>query len=303
MGAGHSHSHGDVREGHQKKLVIALAMTTGIMLAEVIGAWVTGSLALLSDAAHMFTDAAALALSLVALQIAKRPADRRRTYGYARLEILASTFNAMLLFLVAMYILYEAWQRFFLPAEIATNVMLWIAVAGLLVNLASMRLLASASGESLNVKGAYLEVWADMLGSLGVIVAALVIRFTGWTWVDTLVAVGIGLWVLPRTVQLLRESLNILLEGVPDGVNLAEVEATILQIGGVEAVHDLHVWAVSSGHNLLTAHVVIKSEVADPDVVLAAVIEAVSHAHHIGHCTIQVERGDFHRQGPGLPEH
>ena len=147
---------------------------------------------------------------------------------------------------------YEAYQRFFMPAEIATGAMMWIAIAGLIINLISMRLLASASNESLNVKGAYLEVWSDMLGSLGVIIAALIIRFTGWTWVDTIVAVAIGLWVLPRTWQLLRESLGILMEGVPRGLDVTAIEATILGVDGVTDVHDLHVWAVSSGSNVMT---------------------------------------------------
>lgn len=270
MGSNHDHGSAAVREGHQKKLIMALGLTGSFMIAEVIGAWITGSLALLSDASHMFTDTAALAISLIALQIAKRPADQKRTFGYARLEILASTFNAVLLFLVAMYILYEAYQRFFMPAEIATGAMMWIAIAGLIINLISMRLLASASNESLNVKGAYLEVWSDMLGSLGVIIAALIIRFTGWTWVDTIVAVAIGLWVLPRTWQLLRESLGILMEGVPRGLDVTAIEATILGVDGVTDVHDLHVWAVSSGSNVMTSHVVVRDS-ADGDAVLAAV--------------------------------
>lgn len=301
MGSEHAHGSAAVREGHQKKLIIALALTGSFMIAEVIGAWITGSLALLSDASHMFTDTAALAISLIALQIAKRPADQKRTFGYARLEILASAFNAVLLFMVAMYILYEAYQRFFMPSEIATGPMMWIAIGGLLTNLASMRLLASASNESLNVKGAYLEVWSDMLGSLGVIVAALIIRFTGWTWVDTVVAVAIGLWVLPRTWQLLRESLGILMEGVPQGLSVLEIESTILGVDGVAGVHDLHVWALSSGSNVLTSHVVVRSA-ADGDLVLAAVINAVSNAFEIHHCTIQIERVDFHKDGI-LPSH
>ncbi|MDO2416483.1 cation diffusion facilitator family transporter, partial [Pseudomonas shirazica] len=254
-----------------------------------------------SDASHMFTDTAALAISLIALQIAKRPADQKRTFGYARLEILASTFNAVLLFLVAMYILYEAYQRFFMPAEIATGAMMWIAIAGLIINLISMRLLASASNESLNVKGAYLEVWSDMLGSLGVIIAALIIRFTGWTWVDTIVAVAIGLWVLPRTWQLLRESLGILMEGVPRGLDVTAIEATILGVDGVTDVHDLHVWAVSSGSNVMTSHVVVRDS-ADGDAVLAAVVDAVSDAFEIHHCTIQIERAAFHESVPS-PSH
>ena len=301
MGSNHDHGSAAVREGHQKKLIMALGLTGSFMIAEVIGAWITGSLALLSDASHMFTDTAALAISLIALQIAKRPADQKRTFGYARLEILASTFNAVLLFLVAMYILYEAYQRFFMPAEIATGAMMWIAIAGLIINLISMRLLASASNESLNVKGAYLEVWSDMLGSLGVIIAALIIRFTGWTWVDTIVAVAIGLWVLPRTWQLLRESLGILMEGVPRGLDVAAIETTIRNVDGVTDVHDLHVWAVSSGSNVMTSHVVV-GDTADGDAVLAGVVEAVSDAFEIHHCTIQIERAAFHQSMP-LPSH
>jgi len=301
VGSNHDHGSAAVREGHQKKLIMALGLTGSFMIAEVIGAWITGSLALLSDASHMFTDSAALAISLIALQIAKRPADQKRTFGYARLEILASTFNAVLLFLVAMYILYEAYQRFFMPAEIATGAMMWIAIAGLIINLISMRLLASASNESLNVKGAYLEVWSDMLGSLGVIIAALIIRFTGWTWVDTIVAVAIGLWVLPRTWQLLRESLGILMEGVPRGLDVTAIEATILGVDGVTDVHDLHVWAVSSGSNVMTSHVVVRDS-ADGDAVLAAVVDAVSDAFEIHHCTIQIERAAFHESVPS-PSH
>ena len=301
MGSNHDHGSAAVREGHQKKLIMALGLTGSFMIAEVIGAWITGSLALLSDASHMFTDTAALAISLIALQIAKRPADQKRTFGYARLEILASTFNAVLLFLVAMYILYEAYQRFFMPAEIATGAMMWIAIAGLIINLISMRLLASASNESLNVKGAYLEVWSDMLGSLGVIIAALIIRFTGWPWVDTSVAVAIGLWVLPRTWQLLRESLGILMEGVPRGLDVTAIEATIRGVDGVTDVHDLHVWAVSSGSNVMTSHVVIPDS-ADGDAVLAAVVDAFSDAFEIHHCTIQIERAAFHESVPS-PSH
>jgi cobalt-zinc-cadmium efflux system protein len=288
------HSHGQLRAGHEKKLLMALGLTTGFMIAEIIGAWITGSLALLSDAAHMFTDSAALAISLMALQIAKRPADRNRTFGYARFEILASAFNAILLFFVAIYILYEAFQRLMSPAPIQSTEMLVIAVLGLVVNLISMRLLGAASGESLNVKGAYLEVWSDMLGSIGVIVAALVIRFTGWAWVDSLVAAGIGLWVLPRTWTLLRESTNVLLEGVPNGIDLEEVERTILSVEGVIAIHDLHVWSVTSGKNVMSVHLVVPDTSFNGQDILARVTASVSEMFEIGHCTIQLEHDGFH---------
>ncbi len=297
------HSHGQVRAGHEKKLLIALGLTTGFMIAEIIGAWITGSLALLSDAAHMFTDSAALAISLMALQIAKRPADRNRTFGYARFEILASAFNAMLLFFVAIYILYEAYQRLVSPAPIQSTGMLVIAILGLVVNLVSMRLLGAASGESLNVKGAYLEVWSDMLGSIGVIVAALVIRFTGWTWVDSLVAAGIGLWVLPRTWTLLRESMNVLLEGVPNGIDLEEVERAIVAVEGVKAIHDLHVWSVTSGKNVMSVHLVIPHTSLTGQDILAQVTTAVSEKFDIVHCTIQLEHDGFHDQEHGHADH
>lgn len=295
MGAGHSH--GQVRAGHERKLWMALGLTGSFMIAEVIGAFVTGSLALLSDAAHMMTDALALAISLVAIQIGKRAADRKRTFGYARFEILAAAFNAILLFVVAFYILYEAWQRLSAPAEIQSMGMLVIAVLGLIVNLISMRLLATASGESLNVKGAYLEVWSDMLGSLGVIIAALVIMFTGWGWVDSVVAAAIGFWVLPRTWTLLRESMNVLLQGVPDGLDIDQVEQAIRAIDGVTDIHDLHLWALTSGKNVMSAHLVADLGRRSEQQILGEVTELMHERFEISHVTVQVEQAGFHEQG------
>ena len=292
MSAGHSH--GQARAGHEKKLWIALALTTSFMIAEVIGAFVTGSLALLSDAAHMLTDSTALAISLIAIQIAKRAADKKRTFGYARFEILAAAFNVILLFMVAVYILYEAYQRFKAPTEIQSTGMLIVAVIGLVVNLVSMRLLMSASAESLNVKGAYLEVWSDMLGSMGVIGAALIIRFTGFTWVDSIVAAAIGLWVLPRTWVLLKESMNILLQGGPDGIDIAEVEACIRAVEGVEDIHDLHIWALTSGKNVMSAHLVILRSSRTEQDILAEVTRLMSEVFHISHTTLQLENLQFH---------
>ncbi|KAA5838667.1 cation transporter [Pseudomonas chlororaphis] len=295
MGAGHSH--GQVRAGHERTLWMALGLTGSFMIAEVIGAFVTGSLALLSDAAHMMTDALALAISLVAIQVGKRAADRKRTFGYARFEILAAAFNALLLFVVAFYILFEAWQRLSAPAEIQSTGMLVIAVLGLVVNLISMRLLASASAESLNVKGAYLEVWSDMLGSIGVIVAALVIMYTGWGWVDSLVAAAIGFWVLPRTWTLLRESMNVLLQGVPDGIDIDQVEQSIRAIDGVTEVHDLHLWALTSGKNVMSTHLVADLGRRSEQQILAEVTELMHERFDISHVTVQVEQAGFHEQG------
>lgn len=283
-----SHSHALPSGGNERSLWLALGLTTAFMVAEVIGGLVTGSLALISDAAHMFTDTAALAIALAAMRVARRPADAIRTYGYHRFEILAAAFNALLLFAVALYILFEAYGRFRNPPEIQTGAMLGIAVIGLIVNLISMRLLAGGKDKSLNVKGAYLEVWSDMLGSVGVIGGALVIRYTGWAFVDPLIAVAIGLWVLPRTWILLKESMNILLEGVPQGVDMSKVTEAMTAVPGVQGVHDLHIWALTSGKASLTAHVVYAPAV-DPQTLLAPLKQLLAEKFSVFHTTLQLE--------------
>jgi cobalt-zinc-cadmium efflux system protein len=302
MGAGHSHGVPDGK--NEKRLLLALLLTTGFLVAEVVGGILAGSLALISDAAHMFTDSAALAIALAAVRIGKRPADTSRTYGYYRFEILAAALNAILLFLVAIYIVYEAYQRFRAPAEIESTSMLAIAAVGLIVNLISMRVLSAGKDDSMNIKGAYLEVWSDMLGSAGVIVAALVIKWTGWTWVDSAVAVAIGLWVLPRTWILLKDSLNILLEGVPEGVGVRDINEALRGLPGVAPVHDLHVWAISSGKVSLTAHVVRRADQSDVEALLQTIRSMLSERYEIHHVTIQIEArpcdlaADVHRFGP-----
>ncbi len=285
MSEGHNHSAAGANE---KNLRIVLGLTASFMVAEVIGGISFKSLALISDAAHMFTDAAALAIALVAIRIGRRAADHKRTFGYYRFEILAAAFNAVVLFLVAAYILYEAYQRFRSPPEIQSIGMLVIALLGLVINFVGMRMLQADSRSSLNVKGAYLEVWADMLGSLGVIFAAVVIYFTGWTWMDAVVAALIGIWVLPRTWKLLKESLNILLEGVPVDIALDEIELALLAIPGVREIHDLHVWALTSGKNSLTVHVVPAAG-ADEQTVLAAVTKTLAERFSMRHVTVQIE--------------
>ena len=292
---GHDHSHAHKVEGNEKRLMFALVLTTIFMVVEIVGGILANSLALLSDAAHMFTDVTALAISLAAVRIGRRPVDDRRSYGYQRFEILAAAFNAVMLFAVAGYILYEAWRRFIEPPEVNTGGMLAIAVVGLAVNLVSMKLLFGGKDESLNVKGAYLEVWSDMLGSAGVIVAALAIRWTGWAWLDPAVAVGIGLWVLPRTWSLLKASTHILLEGTPADVDMAKLRARIESTPGVDAIHDLHVWTLTSGQYVLTAHVVTTGP-ASPDL-LQKLSEELRTGFKISHTTIQREEekcGDMH---------
>ncbi|MFW2358186.1 cation diffusion facilitator family transporter [Hydrogenophaga sp.] len=283
--------------GNERALRVALVLTGGFMLAEVIGGFMLNSLALLSDAAHMFTDVAALAIALAAIRLARRAADNRRTFGYHRFEILAAAFNALLLFGVAAYILFEAWQRWSNPPAVQTTGVLVIAVLGLIVNLVSMRLLNAGKDASLNVKGAYLEVWSDLLGSVGVIVGALVIRFTGWNWVDTVIAVAIGLWVLPRTWILLRETVNILLEGVPDGVDLAAVRQALLGLRGVLALHDLHIWAVTSGKTSLSVHIVHGAPGVDAAELLVAVRALLMSQFGIAHITVQLENAPCNQAG------
>lgn len=270
---------------------MALALTGTFLVAEVVGGILTGSLALLSDAAHMMTDTAGLAIALAAVQIGARPADNRRTFGYKRFEILAAAINALLLFGVAAYILYEGINRFLEPAEIQSLPMLVIAALGLVVNLIAMRILDSGRSSSLNVKGAYLEVWSDMLGSVGVIAAALIIWLTGWTWIDPLVAIAIGFWVLPRTWVLFKETTNILLEGVPEGIDLDTLAARLSSSAGIASVHDLHVWALTSGMPSLSAHLVLKDGF-DPDATRLAATEVMQQEFEITHVTFQVERAD-----------
>ena len=284
---GHDHSHAVVTEGNARKLTIALILTSTFLVIEVIAGLITQSLALLSDAAHMFTDAAALAIALAAIQIAKRPADNKRTFGYQRFEILAALFNASMLFFVAMYILYEAYQRFTQPPEIQSIGMLVVASIGLVINLISMKILMSSATESLNMKGAYLEVLSDALGSLGVIIGAVIIYFTNWYWVDTIIAVAIGFWVLPRTWILLKQSINILLEGVPEEVDIEKLRNDLLTLDGVESIHQLKVWAITSKNIHLTVHLFAPN--ADRKQLHYAAAEMLSHEHGIAEVTLQIE--------------
>lgn len=301
MGEGHSHGSALTAAGrHKSSLYIALALTLSYMVAEVIGAIVTGSLALLADAAHMLTDAGGLALALFAIHFAQKPATPQKTYGYLRTEILSAMANAVVLLLLTLYILYEAYQRFLSPPEILSGPMLAVAVAGLLVNFISMRLLSSGSSESLNVQGAYFEVLSDMLGSLGVILAALVVMFTGWTLADPIIGAGIGLFIVPRTWRLLSQATHILLEGVPAEVDLTLLEAALKEIPGVLAVHDLHVWTITSGLDSMSGHVVIE-EGTDGNTVLRAAKTLLEQRFHLQHVTIQIEDRNYLQAEARLP--
>jgi cobalt-zinc-cadmium efflux system protein len=283
MGAGHDHGVG----ANARRLTLALLLTGGFLVVEVIGAIAFNSLALLSDAAHMLTDVAALAIALAAIKVGQRAADDTRTFGYRRFEILAAAFNALLLFVVAGYVLFEGVRRLMAPSDVESIGMMAVAAVGLIVNLISMRLLAGGKDDSLNVKGAYLEVWADMLGSVGVIAGAAVIWITGWTWVDPVVGIAIGLWVLPRGWTLLKDTSHILLEGVPRGLDLARVRADIAAVPGVAGVHDLHLWSMSSNDANASVHVVLAPGAAGEAVRVA--VAGALEAHNIHHATVQTE--------------
>ena len=284
---GHAHNHSAAGK-NKKRLAIVLALTTAYLVAEVIGGLLTHSLALLADAGHMLTDVAGLILALFAIRFAERPATPERTYGYYRIEILAALVNAVVLIGISLYILYEAYERFRNPPEIQSGGMLAVALVGLVVNIAGIYLLKSASEESLNMKGAYFEVLSDMLTSIGVIVAGIIMLTTGWYYADPLISAGIGLFILPRTWMLLRDAVGVLLEGTPHDVNLAALRESIRTVEGVADVHDLHVWSLTSGMNAMSVHAVLADHSLH-DEVLAAVQKKVTSEFKIAHATVQVE--------------
>lgn len=286
-----NHEHADVKALPESRLLIAFGLTSLFMLVEFIGGYLTGSLALISDAMHMMTDAFALLLALIAIHAGRKAADVFRTYGYARFEILAATMNALILMAVAFYILYEADKRLSSPPDIQSIGMLIIALIGFVVNLISMKLLTSTKDESLNVKGAYLEVWADMLGSIGVIIGAVIIWLTGWEFVDSIIAVLIGFMVFPRTWILLKECLNILLEGVPRGVDLIQVTETINNTPDVVSSHDLHLWALTQSKLILSGHIVYQPN-ADHEELRIRLEQQLREQFRINHITLQMECED-----------
>ncbi|ACI93545.1 zinc transporter ZitB [Afipia carboxidovorans OM5] len=273
---------------HANRLGWALGLTATYMFAEIIGGLVTGSLALLADAAHMLTDVGGLALALLAIRFAAREATPQRTYGYLRMEVLSALTNAVVLLLLTVYILYEAYKRFMSPPEILSGPMLAVAVVGLAVNLVSMRLLAAGSSESLNVKGAYFEVLGDMLGSVGVIVAALLMMWKGWWLADPIIGAGIGLFIVPRTWVLLKQVTHILMEGVPPNVDVTALERKLASIQAVTAVHDLHVWTITSGFDAMSCHVVV-DDLAAGRKVLQEVRRIMREEFGIDHVTVQIE--------------
>ena len=290
MTASHAHTdHAATRAGqHTRALAATLALTTTFLVVEVVGAIWTGSLALLADAGHMLTDVGGLVLALFAIRFAAKPPTPEKTYGFYRVEILAALANALVLLGISAFILYEAYRRFQDPPPVLGRPMLVVATVGLAVNIIAVWLLRSRSQESLNLKGAYLEVLSDALGSVGVIVAALIVLTTGWRLADPLIGAGIGLFIIPRTWGLLRQAVNILLEGTPPHVNLGELQGAMASIPGAVQVHDLHVWTLTSGKYAMSGHVVV-DDVAAADRLLRDLHALLHDRFGVEHTTIQIE--------------
>jgi cobalt-zinc-cadmium efflux system protein len=282
----HSPAHG--AQASRGALVRALVLTGGFMVVEAMGAVWADSLALAADAAHMLTDVGGLGLALFAVWIASRPPTPAKTYGYYRVEILAALVNSVVLLVLAGGILLGAYHRLRAPREVQGGLMLGVAALGLGVNLVAARLLRPAASSSLNVRAAYLEVLSDAISSLGVLAAGLVVVTTGWYLVDPLMSAGIAIFIVPRTWRLLTQAVNVLLEGTPAHLSLEEVEAAIVQVPGVRRVHDLHVWALTSGHEAMSAHVVV-TDLRDSERLLQALHAVVHTRFGIDHTTIQLD--------------
>jgi cobalt-zinc-cadmium efflux system protein len=303
VGGGHHHGGtGSAAQQHRGRLLVALGISLTVLVGEVVGALLTGSLALLADAGHVLTDAVGVGLALLAVWFAARPANARRTFGYYRMEILTAVANAVILLGVALFVLVEAVRRIGSPPEVRAGPMLVVALLGLVANLVGLLVLRRGQGESLLVRGAYLEVLGDLLGSAAVVVAALVIRFTGWQLADPVASALIGLLILPRTVALLRDAVNVLLEATPAGIDTDRVRAHMLRVPGVADVHDLHVWTITSGMPAMSAHVVVEDPgTPDGGPVLDALGGCLGEHFDVRHCTFQLEPRGHAAHEPATP--
>jgi cobalt-zinc-cadmium efflux system protein len=293
MGHDHNHSHGVTATGkHRKRLVAVLCITLAVVVVQVAGAVVSGSLALLADAGPMLSDAAGVSIALLAAWIATRPPSDQRTYGYQRAEVLAALANALILIVISVVIFIEALRRFGETPEIHTDVMLFAAILGAVANLVSLLILQGAQKESLNVRGAYLEVLGDLLGSFAVIVAAIVIMTTNYRAADPIASILISLMILPRAWHLLRDVVDVLLEATPKGVEVKMIREHILSVEGVVAVHDIHIWTITSGVPVFSAHVVVEDRILDAtgaDRLLDQLGSCLGSHFDTEHCTFQLE--------------
>jgi len=295
MGNGHSHS-----DGNMRRVILALILTACFMVVEVIGGILSGSLALLADAGHMLTDTMALGLAAVAFHVSKRPADRRLTFGYHRFQILAAFVNGLSLLLIVGWILFEAVQRFISPAEVLGQTMLLVAVAGLVVNIAAFLILHGADRDNLNISAAVIHVAGDLLGSVAAIVAALVIIKTSWMMIDPILSVAVAMLILKSAWVLVKRSAHVLLEGAPEWLDVEDMQRKIIEeLPGVGGIHHVHVWGLTPQNLMLTMHVCLEAEAANPTDTIRRVKNFLRRDYGIDHCTIELEVdecSDFNRQ-------
>lgn len=285
---GHDHDHGVVT-GREKKLIFAFVLTTVMMLVEMVGGFMSGSLALVADAGHMLIDALALLLAVVGAWFARRPADARRSYGYGRLEVLAGFVNALTQFVLVAFIAYEAVMRLFEPGHILSGMMLGVAIAGLVVNLLVLRTLHGHAHDDVNLAGATLHVIGDLLGSVAAVVAALLVRWMNWNWADPVLSLLVSLLILNSAWRLLRRSAHILLEGVPEGMNTGDVaEALRGADASIRDIHHLHVWQLASGSRMATLHAELHDE-ASSAVAIRSINQLLSERFKIQHVTVQID--------------
>ncbi len=285
---GHAHSHAHGRGAPQRTLLLVLVLTFVYMLAEVIGGYWANSLALLSDAGHMFTDVAALALSFLAVRFASRPATPNKTYGFYRLEILAALVNGVALIVLSLLICVEAYERLQKPEAVNAWVLIGVSFGGLLVNLLSAKLLSHDHHDNLNVRGAFLHVLGDLLGSVAAVLAGVMIVWRGWYWADPVFSVVISLLIIYSATRLVRESVNVLLEGTPSHLNPKTIEQALLAVAGVQAVHDLHIWTLTSSRHIITAHIVV-GDSRQSTRILGELRKLLAQEFALDHATLQLE--------------
>jgi cobalt-zinc-cadmium efflux system protein len=295
---GHAHAHGGGAGRNQRRLSLVLVLAAAYMVAEVVGGLLANSLALLADAGHMLSDVGALALSLFAVWMAQKPASPRRTYGLHRTEILAALANGATLVAISFYIIYEAWHRLQVPQEVAGVTVMLIATGGLLVNLAGLWVLHGGRDESLNMRGAWLHLLTDAMGSVGAILSGVAVWWMGWMWADAAVSVLISVLVLYSAWHLLRAAVEVLLEAVPAHIDLEAVRKAMLEVDDVEEVHDLHVWTITSGMDAMSGHVVVgeRGERRPSGEILRELHRLLHDRFRLGHATIQIEPRGFEEQ-------
>ncbi|MBL6010714.1 cation diffusion facilitator family transporter [Bacillus halotolerans] len=289
---GHNHSHNHIQHSNTKVLMISFIIITGYMIIEAIGGFLTNSLALLSDAGHMLSDSISLMVALIAFRLAEKKASHNKTFGYKRFEVLAAVINGVALILISLYIMYEAIERFSNPPEVATTGMLTISIIGLVVNILVAWIMMSGGDteNNLNIRGAYLHVISDMLGSVGAILAAILIIFFGWGWADPLASVIVAILVLRSGYNVTKDSIHVLMEGTPENIDVTDIIHTIEETEGIQNIHDLHIWSITSGLNALSCHAVVDSQltISESENILRKIEHVLEHKG-ITHVTIQME--------------